>query len=163
MSPLPVISCGSTDPRVFNAVKPLYLPEYESRGEQNQPLLKVNTLTPSLVIHNVTSSTSGAVEIPLLLQGLAPPIAEEHNWGNMDYSKPPVAVFAGALYGDREIDEMRQGCKGLSSVPWLKMDMTVPRPPLGPGYAEHVVQRIKACMKKIEAEKMLEQDGVWLY
>ncbi|OGE56185.1 hypothetical protein PENARI_c003G06001 [Penicillium arizonense] len=144
MSPLPVISCGSTDPRVFNAVKPLYLPEYE-------------------IIHNVTSSTSGAVEIPLLLQGLAPPIAEEHNWGNMDYSKPPVAVFAGALYGDREIDEMRQGCKGLSSVPWLKMDMTVPRPPLGPGYAEHVVQRIKACMKKIEAEKMLEQDGVWLY
>ncbi|KAJ6091255.1 hypothetical protein N7467_003224 [Penicillium canescens] len=144
MSPLPVITCGSTDPRVFNAVKPLYLPEYE-------------------IIHNVTSSTSGAVEIPLLLQGLAPPIAEEHNRGNTDYSKPPVAVFAGALYGDREIDEMRQGCQGLSSVPWLKMDMTVPRPPLGPGYAEHVVQRIKACMKKIEAEKMLEQDGVWLY
>jgi hypothetical protein len=25
------------------------------------------------------------------------------------------------------------------------------------------VQRIKACMKKIEAEEMLEQDGVWLY
>jgi hypothetical protein len=81
----------------------------------------------------------------------------------MDYSKPPVAVFAGALYGDREIDEMRNACQGLSSVPWLKMDMTVPRPPLGPGYAEHVVQRIKACMKKIEAEGMLEKDCVWLY
>lgn len=120
-------------------------------------------LISSAVIHNVTSSTTGAVEIPLLLQGLAPPITGEPNRGTMDYSKPPVAIFAGALYSDEEIDDMRQACRGLSSVPWLKMDMTVPKPPLGPGYAEHVVQRIKACMKKIEAEEKLEQDGLWLY
>ncbi|KAJ5882561.1 uncharacterized protein N7529_001233 [Penicillium soppii] len=144
MSPLPVIACGGTNPQVFNAVKPLYLPEYE-------------------IIHNVISSISGAVEIPLLLQGLAPPVAEEPNRGTMDYSKPPVAVFVGALYSDEEFDEMYQACRGLSSVPWLKMDMTVPKPPLGPGYAEHVVQRIKTCMKKIEAEGKLEEDGVWLY
>ncbi|KAL2821436.1 hypothetical protein BDW59DRAFT_164171 [Aspergillus cavernicola] len=144
MLPLPIIACGSANPQVFNAVKPLYLPEYE-------------------IIHNVTSSTSGAVEIPLMLQGHAPPIGEGQNRGTMDYSKPPVAVFIGALYGDEETDEMRQACEGLSSVPWLRMDMTVPKPPLGPGYAEHVVQRIKACMKKIEVEGMLEQDGVWLY
>ncbi|KAH8693545.1 hypothetical protein BGW36DRAFT_398867 [Talaromyces proteolyticus] len=144
MSPLPVIACGTADPQVFNAVKPLYLPEYE-------------------IIHNVTSSASGAVEIPFVLQGQTPPIAEEPNRGTKDYSKPPVAVFAGALYGDRQIDEMREACQGLSSVPWLKMDMTVPRPPLGPGYADHVVQRIKECMKKIEAEGKLNQDGVWLY
>ena len=116
-----------------------------------------------VVIHNVTSSTSGAVEIPLLLQGLAPPTPEGSDRGNADYSKAPVAIFAGAIYGDEEIEEMRQPCRGLSSIPWLKMDMTVPKPPLGPGYAEHVVQRIKACMMKIEAEGKLEQDGVWLY
>jgi hypothetical protein len=81
----------------------------------------------------------------------------------MDYSKPPVAVFIGALYGDGEIDGMRQACEGLSSVPWLKMDMTVPKPPLGPGYAEHVVLRIKSCMEKIKAERKLEEDGLWLY
>ncbi|KAJ5295090.1 hypothetical protein N7508_009911 [Penicillium antarcticum] len=144
MSPLPVITCGSTDPQVLNAVKPLYLPEYE-------------------VLHNVTSSSSGAVEIPLLLQGLTRPLTARQNCGSMDCSELPVAVFAGALYGDKEIDEMRQECQGLSSVPWLKIDMTVPIPPLGPGYAEHVMQRIKACMKKIEAEGMLDQDGVWLY
>ncbi|KAJ5857990.1 hypothetical protein N7455_008884 [Penicillium solitum] len=144
MSPLPVIACGSSNPQIFNAVKSLYLPEYE-------------------IIHNVISSTSGAVEIPALLQGQAPPIAEEPNRGTMNYSKPPVAVFTGALYGDEEIDEMRQACQGITSIPWLKMDMSVPKPPLGPGYAEHVVQRIKECMKKIEAEGKLEQDGVWLY
>lgn len=161
MSPLPVIACGSTNPQVFNAVKPLYLPEYAGKGGNiTSTCLR---LISSVVIHNVTSSTSGAVEIPFLLQGRAPPIAEESNRGTMDYSKPPVAIFAGALYGDSEIDEMRQACLGLSSVPWLKMDMTVPKPPLGPGYAEHVVQRIKVCMKKIEAEGMLQQDGVWLY
>ncbi|CAI7657136.1 unnamed protein product [Penicillium discolor] len=144
MSPLPVIACGSSNPQIFNAVKPLYLPEYE-------------------IVHNVISSNSGAVEIPALLQGQTPPIAEEPNRGTMNYSKPPVAVFTGALYGDEEIDEMRQACHGISSIPWLKMDMSVPKPPLGPGYAEHVVQRIKECMKKIEAEGKLEQDGVWLY
>ncbi|KAJ5531632.1 hypothetical protein N7527_005025 [Penicillium freii] len=144
MSPLPVIACGSSNPQIFNAVKPLYLPKYE-------------------IIHNVISSTSGAVEIPALLQGQAPPIAEEPNRGTMNYSRPPVAVFAGALYGDEEIEQMRQACQGISSIPWLKMDMSVPKPPLGPGYAEHVVQRIKECMKKIEAEGKLEQDGVWLY
>jgi hypothetical protein len=126
-------------------------------------LIKELRLISLAVIHNVTSSTSGAVEIPLLLQGLAPPIAEESNQGTMDYSKPPVAIFAGALYSDEDIDKMRQSCQGLSSVPWLKMDMTVPKPPIGPGYAEHVVQRIKACMANIEAEGKLEQDGVWLY
>lgn len=129
----------------------------------NQYLLKDLSLISLVVIHNVTSSTSGAVEIPLLLQGLAPPTTEESNRGTMDYSKPPVAIFAGALYGDEDIDKMRQSCGGLSSVPWLKMDMTVSKPPLGPGYAEHVVRRIKACMVKIEAEGKLRQDGVWLY
>jgi hypothetical protein len=62
-----------------------------------------------------------------------------------------VVDFAGALYGDQKIDEMRQTCTGLSSVPWLKMDMAVPKPPLGPGYVKHVVQRIKACLEEIEA------------
>jgi hypothetical protein len=98
-----------------------------------------------------------------LLQGHALSPAEQPNRGTMDYSKPPVAVFAGALYGDSEIEEMRQACQGLSSVPWLRMDMAVPKPPLGPGYAEHVVKRIKTCMKKIEAEGKLEQDGVCFY
>jgi hypothetical protein len=87
---------------------------------------------------------------------------EKSNRGTVDYFKPPVAIFAGALYSDEDIDEMRQSCRELSSVPWLKMDMTVPMPPLGPGYAEHVVQRIKACMVRIESEGKLEQDGVWL-
>ncbi|KAJ5356408.1 hypothetical protein N7517_011017 [Penicillium concentricum] len=144
MSPLPIIACGGSDPQIFNAVKPLYLPDYE-------------------IIHNVTSSASGAVEIPFMLRGQAPPTAEEPNRGTLNYSRPPIAVFAGGLYGDEEIDEMRQACLGLSSVPWLKMDRSVPKPPLGPGYAEHVVDRVKTCLKKIEAEGKMEQDGVWLY
>lgn len=161
MSPSPVITCGSSNPQVFIAVKPLYLPEYESKlSIPASPRLRLMSIT---VIHNVISTTAGVVEIPPLLQGLAPPIAEKQNRGTMEYSKPPVAIFAGALYGDKEIDEMREACQGLSSVPWLKMDMTIPKPPLGPGYAEHVVERIKACMKKIEAEGMLEKDGLWLY
>lgn len=112
-------------------------------------------LISSVVIHNITSSTSGAVEIPLL-QGLTPPIAEEPNRGTIEYSKPSVAIFLGALYSNEEINKMRQVYRGVSSVPWLKIDITVSKPPLGPGYAEHVVQIIKERMKKIKAEGKLE-------
>lgn len=100
-----------------------------------------------------------------MLQGQSPPILdeEEPNRGTVDYSKPPVAVFAGALYSDWDVNKMREAGQGISSIPWLKMDMDVPKPPLGPGYAERVVQRVKSCMKRIEAEGMLGQDGLWLY
>ncbi|RFU26974.1 hypothetical protein B7463_g9358, partial [Scytalidium lignicola] len=128
----------------MSAVAPLYLPEYE-------------------IIHNVTSNASGAVEIPFVLQGQAPPAGETPNRGTQNYSKPAVAVFTGALYGDAEIEEMREACKGESTVPWLRMDMSVSRPPLGPGYGEHVVKRVKACMKRIEAEGKLGEDEVWFY
>lgn len=117
----------------------------------------------STVIHNVTSSASGVIEIPFVLKGQAPPAGDEPNRGTQNYSKPAVAIFTGAVYGDAEIEEMREACQGSSTVPWLRMDMSTPRPPLGPGYAEHVVERIKACMKRIEAEGKLREDGVWFY
>ncbi len=71
-----------------------------------------------------------------------------------------MANFAGALYSDEDIDKIHQSCRGLSSVPWLKMDMTMPKPLIGLGYTKHVVQRIKACMAKTEAEGKLKQDSV---
>jgi hypothetical protein len=160
MAPLPIITCGSNNPQVLNAVKPLYLPEYESNKTLQSALATAYNVY--IVIHAVTSSASGAADLPHVLQGQAPP-SEEANGGTGNYSQPPVAIFIGALYGDAEIEEMRQACQGLSSIPWLQMDMAVPKPPLGPGYGEHVVQRVKACMNKIEAEGKLDCDGVWLY
>ncbi|KAJ5266588.1 hypothetical protein N7478_009396 [Penicillium angulare] len=151
MAALPVITCGGVDPQVLNVVKPLYLPEYE--GKRKFPNL----------VHSVTSAASGAIELPYLLQGKALPTSEDPNASTGENPKLPVSIFIGALYGDKEVEEMRQACQGISSVPWLKMDLAVPRPPLGPGYAEHVVKRVKACMKRIEAEGKLEEDGLWLF
>lgn len=74
-----------------------------------------------------------------------------------------MAVFIGGVYTDAEIDAMHQACQGISSVPWLRMDHAVPKPPVGPGYAEHVVKRIKSCMDRIEQEGKLGQDGMWFY
>ena len=74
-----------------------------------------------------------------------------------------MAVCIGGVYTDAEIDAMHQACQGISSVPWLRMDHTVPKPPVGPGYAEHVVKRIKSCMDKIEQEGKSGQDGMWFY
>ncbi|PVH69341.1 hypothetical protein DL98DRAFT_473884 [Cadophora sp. DSE1049] len=143
-APLPIIVCGSASPAVIAATKPLYMPEYE-------------------VIHNVTSPAGGALEIPFVLRAEAPPEGENHNLGTHNYSKPAAAIFAGAAYDDAGFQQMREACKGVSKVPWLRPDMSVPRPPLGPGYAEHIVGRIKKCMRKIREEGRMGEDGVYFY
>ncbi|EEA24484.1 hypothetical protein TMatcc_007586 [Talaromyces marneffei ATCC 18224] len=137
--PLPIIACGSANPRVFNAIQPLYLPEYE-------------------IAYHIMSSDSGIANIPFILQGQTSSV----NRLNED-SSPPVAVCIGGIYTDEEIDAMHQACQGVSSVPWLRMDHTVPKPAVGPGYAEHVVKRIKDCMDKIKQEGKSDQDGIWFY
>ena len=58
---------------------------------------------------------------------------------------------------------MREACKGISKVPWLRPDLSIPRPPVGPGYAEHMVGRVKNCMKKLVEEGKMEEDGVYFF
>lgn len=160
--PLPIIACGSANPRVFNAIQPLYLPEYESKLfalmiEYLSQNISNNYIVP-LVAYHIMSSDSGIANIPFILQGQTSSV----NRLNED-SSPPVAVCIGGIYTDEEIDAMHQACQGVSSVPWLRMDHTVPKPAVGPGYAEHVVKRIKDCMDKIKQEGKSDQDGIWFY
>ncbi|MCJ1251111.1 U6 snRNA-associated Sm-like protein LSm2 [Trapelia coarctata] len=117
--PIPVIVCGR-QAVIATAVKNSLQPEYE-------------------VIHVVLVPATGASEIRLLLQGGAPSPIDPENIGTKNYSKPPAAVIIGSGYDDADFAELREACEGKSNVPWLRVDMSKPKPPLGPGFFKTLV------------------------
>ncbi len=76
-------------------------------------------------------------------------------------------MVLGGGYGDEVVEELRAACKsvvgGGKGVPWLRPDMSVPTPPLGPKYGAHMVGRVKACLKELEEEGRGEGDGIYFY
>jgi hypothetical protein len=88
-------------------------------------------LSSSPVIHIVTDAQVGVSEIPLLLAGKSIPV-KEHNIGTKNYSQPPVAVVAAGPYRDEDLNLMRDACKDVKAVPWLRPNMSRAddRPPL---------------------------------
>lgn len=115
------------------------------------------------VVHVVFSAPAGALDIPTLLRGELPSPSDPYNLGSQNYSKPPVAVILGRMYDDANIAEMREACKGASHVPWLRQDFSKPEPPLGSGFAEVIVERIKVCLSSLVAERKFRKDGVYFY
>jgi hypothetical protein len=115
------------------------------------------------VIHAIIGSDVGAAEIPLLLQGKTPSPGAQENLGTKNYSQLPRAVFCGAAYGDEGFGKMRKACEGISRVPWLRVDLSIARPPVGPGYAEYMVGRVKAKMAEIMEEGKMDEDGVYFF
>jgi hypothetical protein len=106
---------------------------------------------------------AGTIEIPVLLRGEVPVPTETETLGSRDYSKRATAVIAGAGYDDAAVKEMREACQGASSVPWLRPDLTKPVPPVGPGYGEAVVERIKVLLKDLVDKGELDKDAVYFY
>lgn len=48
---------------------------------------------------------------------------------------------------------MRDACKsvqGAEKVPWLRLDLTKPTPPLGPEYGKHMVGRVKDVLGELK-------------
>lgn len=85
-------------------------------------------------IHVVFSAAAGAKEIPHLLSGQTPPVADEPNVGTGNYSQKADAIITGGAYDDGKFHEMRSACAelpGNGGVPWLRPNMSTPTPPLG--------------------------------
>jgi len=136
--PMPIIICGGM-PEVVKVVKVAYLPEYE-------------------MIHAIFGTETAVKELPLLLQGQVPPPGKREQYGTCNYSKVAGAVIAGTAYDDEAWEKMRGSCKGISKVPWLRPDMSLPRPPFGPGYGEHMVARVKIVLSKLKEEGKMDED-----
>jgi hypothetical protein len=87
----------------------------------------------------------------------------EEQVGSGNYSSPPSAVVFGGGFTDDEFEVIRKACDGKGSVPWLRLDTSLPTPPLGPEYGKHVAERLKATLKSLESEGKLGQDGLYLF
>ena len=112
------------------------------------------------VIHTVLSPAGGVSDIPAILQGQTPSSSTEENIGTQNYSKLPVAVILGGGYDDRLFKEMYDAAKGRGkAVHWLRPDLSVQTPPLGPDYGMHMVGRVKACLGRLEVEGKLDKEG----
>ena len=80
----------------------------------------------------------------------------EEQVGSGNYSKPPVAIITGGGYDDAAFEQMYDAAKERRrEVLWLRPDMTVETPPLGPKYGEHMVERVRAALKRLQNEGKL--------
>lgn len=113
-----------------------------------------------IAIHVILTPEQGIAEIPLLLQGKS--LEKSDNVGTQNYTQPPVAVVTGGAYDDESVSKMREACKddSVRKVPWLRPDLSVSMPPLGPEYGKAMVARIKVAMKKLEDEGKMKGDGI---
>lgn len=127
-------------------------------------LLETESNSPSGVVHFVMNPTAGSAQIPPLLAGQSAP--SDSSLGSKNYSVPPVAVILGGGYDDAGIEQMMTATAGNSSakhVPWLRPDLTIPAPPLGPEYGKAMVQRVKAAMTEIQTKGEMNETKVHWY
>lgn len=153
----PVVLCGRS-PQIASSVKKGLEPEYE--GVLLSILSSPRSSNLASVIHIILSPAAGVSDIPAILQGQSPSSTEE-NIGTQNYSNLPIAVVTGGGYDDRLFKEMYDAAKGKGkAVHWLRPDLSVQTPPLGPDYGKHMVGRVKACLERLEGEgKLGEEKG----
>ena len=107
----------------------------------------------------------GQAELPALLSGGPPPADSGFaNHGTGNYTRAPVAVLTGGGWDDEAFAALRASCLGVSTVPWLRPDMTNMSVPFSdPGYVTHLTGRAKECLKKLAEGGQLGMDGIYYF
>ena len=111
----------------------------------------------------------GVRDIPHLLQGRPPPFREWANLGTQQYGERTEAVVAGGGYSDADFERLREACKGKSSVPWLRHDISKdvdprqPRPKVGIDYGEQIAKKIVDCLDCLREDNKMKEDGVYWF
>ncbi|KAI1349195.1 hypothetical protein F5Y01DRAFT_192085 [Xylaria sp. FL0043] len=138
----PVILCGKTE-QIGQGVIANLKPEYE-------------------VIHFVLTPEAGAVQIPAILRGHQSPPSDSA-LGSKDYSKTPVAVILGGGYDDAGIEVIMNASKGIKPIPWLRPDLSIPAPPLGPEYGKAMVARVKEVLAQLSEDGKMDTEEIHWY
>lgn len=149
MAPIQIVLCGKSS-NVVVGVKEGIRPAYE-------------------VMHVVNSVDAGVRDLPLLLQRQAPPSKDWANLGTQQYEQKVGAVVAGAGYNDADFAQMREACKGMSNIPWLRHDLSndfdpsQPKPKVGIEYGDLLAKNIVDRLKILRREGKMECDGVYWF
>ncbi|KAL0941234.1 uncharacterized protein CTRU02_203997 [Colletotrichum truncatum] len=139
-TPIPIIICGKTE-QVGSGVIEGLKPEFE-------------------VIHFVQSPDSGAAIIPAILSGKTPPShPDSSSIGTGNYTVPPRAVVLGSLFDEAGFTTIKNAVladPAAKNILWLRNDTSKPGPPIGPGYPESVIARVREAMARLEKEGKLD-------
>ncbi|KAG9249619.1 uncharacterized protein F5Z01DRAFT_474149 [Emericellopsis atlantica] len=134
--PIPIIICGKSEVIGRTVVEGMK-PEFE-------------------VILFCTSQESAIAHIPLAVKQSVPAEADLSTVGTNDFTRKPVAAVLGGEYGDAYFDTIKSSVEahfpGGSGLQWLRHDAMIPSPPLGPGYGQHVMQRAKDVLARLNKE-----------
>ncbi|KAH8677876.1 hypothetical protein BX600DRAFT_139333 [Xylariales sp. PMI_506] len=143
MSGIPIILCGKTE-QIGTGVIANLKPEFD-------------------VIHFVMTVESGVEEIPYVLKGQQPPSRGSHI-GSSNYGAPPRAVVFGGAFDDAAFDAIRTSWADVQ-IPLLRVDVTIPMPPVGPEYGKKILQRCKSKLTELEKDGKLDgsHGGIILY
>lgn len=83
--------------------------------------------------------------------------------GSKDYSQKPIAVILGGGYDDEGIKAMMEASKNIHPIPWLRPDLSLPTPPLGPEYGKVMVARVKERLATLEKTGPMNDENVIWY
>ncbi|KAK7948609.1 uncharacterized protein PG986_009495 [Apiospora aurea] len=140
----------------------------------------IQSLKPEYdVVHFIIDAENASREIASVLRGQAPPTPSSRlgsrRYGTSEALRPRAVVFGGAC-DDGLIETIGEevllgsrigGCKPttVTKVPLLKANQAAAMPPLGPEYGRKIVQRVKACLRRLEEEGKFDgtHGGVYLY
>ncbi|KAK7977911.1 hypothetical protein PG996_003962 [Apiospora saccharicola] len=160
--PIPIIVCCKTEQIGAGMIQSLK-PEYD-------------------VVHFILNAENASREISSILRGEAPSTPNSHlgsrRYG-MGEALRPRAIVSGGAHEDGIIERIGEELQRLllhtqaspptapirTKVPFLKANQTATMPPLGPEYGKKIVQRVKACLQKLEEEGKFDgtHGGVYLY
>ncbi|KAI2621601.1 hypothetical protein GGR54DRAFT_638936 [Hypoxylon sp. NC1633] len=147
--PIPVVVCGKAEivgKPVIEGLKP----EYE-------------------VILFCLGSQPTALELPFLLQGLAPPQQSSYI-GSGNYSEQPRAVIMGAAWDEADVAQVKAAIDGAAAAATappviLRNDTSVPAPqPPAPEYAAQLIRRMRETLGRLVTGEKLDGPGegvVW--
>ncbi|KAK8086642.1 hypothetical protein PG994_001616 [Apiospora phragmitis] len=150
----------------------------------------VQSLKPEYDVHFILDAENASREILSVLRGEALPTPSSHLgsrlYGTGEALRPRAVLFGGAYEdgviemvgeevwrqllqssGGGSVDRAGRCCKPttVTKIPLLKANQTATMPPLGPEYGKKMVQRAKACLRRLEEEGKFDgtHGGVYLY
>ncbi|KAK8038846.1 hypothetical protein PG993_007257 [Apiospora rasikravindrae] len=140
--PIPIIVCCKTEQIGAGVIQSLK-PEYHA-------------------VHLILDAENASREIASVLRGEALLTPSNHlGSGGYDTGEAlrPRAVLFGGACDDVVIEGIGE------EVPLLKANQAATMPPLGPEYGRKIVQRAKACSRRLEEEGKFDEThrGVYLY